>query len=149
MPDSGKLAAALRATLPHVDAPERAATELILFNDFWVRRADFTRECVRTSGRLTVIAWSKTGAFIARNPRCSSSELAVLQLADFIAVDPFRLSNFGNAHRQAAVNAFAAALGVASLGEPQAGHSHPDFIPGTPETCGACAREAKDEGRRR
>ena len=108
-------AAGLRATLVHLDPPERAATELILWHEYWLRRSDFTRECVRTTDRLTVIAWVKTGPFIARGPRCSSSELAVLQLAEFIAVDPLRLSNFGHAHRRAAVDAFAAALGVTPL----------------------------------
>ena len=115
MPD---FAARLHATLPHLDAPERAATELILWHEYWLRRSDFTRECVRTTNRtsgLTVIAWAKTGGFLAGNPQCSSSELAVLQLADFIAVDPFRMSNFGHAHRQAAVDAFAAALSVTGL----------------------------------
>lgn len=105
----------LRASLPRLDAPERAATELILWHEFWLRRADFTRECVRTAGSFTVIAWSKTGDFLGKNPRASSAELAVLQLADFIAVDPFRLSNFGHAHRQAAADAFAAALGVEAI----------------------------------
>lgn len=115
MADFEEHAAGLRATLPRLDAPERAATELILWHEYWLRRRDFTRECVRASGRLTVIAWAKTGGFLAGNPRCSSAELTVLQLANFIAVDPFKLWNFGNAHRQAAVDAFAAALGVTSL----------------------------------
>lgn len=115
MPDFEETAARLRATLPHLDKPEQAATSLLLWHEYWIRRSDFTRECVRTSGSLTVIAWAKTGGFIARNPRCSSSELAVLQLADFTALDPYKLRNFGRAHRQAAVDALAAAPGVTSL----------------------------------
>jgi hypothetical protein len=98
-----------RARVLRLDAPERAATDLILWHEYWLQRADFRK---RTAGSLTVIAWRKVGDFIAANPRCSSSELSVLQLADFIAVDPFRLGNFGNAHRQHAVEAFASALGM-------------------------------------
>jgi hypothetical protein len=115
MPDFDETAARLRASLPRLDAPERAATDLLLWHEGWLRRAAFTKECVRTAGSLTVIAWSKVGDFIATNPRCSSSELAVLQLADFIAVDPFRLGNFGHAHRQHAVEAFAASLEVGAI----------------------------------
>jgi hypothetical protein len=116
VPDFDETAAQLRAALPRLDAPKRSATGLILWHEYWLRRADFTKQCVRTAGGITVVAWSRTGDFITAGPRCSSSELAVLQLADFIAVDPFRLSNFGHSHRQHAVEAFAAALGVKVTG---------------------------------
>jgi len=139
--------AGLRASLPRLDAPERAATELILWHEYWLRRADFTRECVRTAGSFMVIAWSKTGGFIAKNPRCSSSELAVLQLAEFIAIDPFRLRNLGYAHKRAVAEAFAMGCDVRLEPPiPEVGHSHPDFIPGDPATCQRCALDAPDEG---
>jgi hypothetical protein len=55
------------------------------------------------------------------------------------------MAGLGRAHRHAVAMAFAAAVGL-GLGTPipEPGHSHPDFIPGDPATCEACAREAKD-----
>jgi hypothetical protein len=115
VPNFDETSARLFASLPRLDYPKRAATGLLLWHEYWLRRADFRKQCVRTAADMTVIAWSKIADFIAANPRCSSSELAVLQLADFIAVDPFKLSSFGHAHRQHAVEAFAASLGVTAL----------------------------------
>ncbi len=87
--------------------------------------------------------WGFALAFVNSQPLCSSSELAILKLAIAVGMNEFRLSGLGRSHLRAAVQAFADAAGVGLEPEiPEAGHSHPDFIPGDPATCHRCALEA-------
>jgi hypothetical protein len=146
--DFDSLAAGLRA--PRGSRGGEAAVELLIWHENWLRRADFTGRCVRTgTAGESWILWAAAADFAESAPRASSSELAVLNVAIALGADTFGLSGLGRIHRYKVAEAFAAALGQSLEGLiPESGHTHPDFIPGTPEDCGACAREARDEGRR-
>lgn len=150
MTDFDALTAGLRAWAAGSDK-DKAAVELLCWHETWLRRSSFTSRCVRAGaiGEAWIL-WAAASEFAESGPRCSASELNVLRVAVAIGGDDFGLSGFGHIHSYKVAEAFATALGQRLEGLiPEVGHSHPDVIPGTPETCGACAREAKDEGRRR
>ena len=75
------LAAALRAWTRHHDPHVRAAVELLIEHDFWLRRADFTRACIFRSGREAYVDWVAARAFTDAGAVASTSEMAVLDLA--------------------------------------------------------------------
>jgi hypothetical protein len=142
-----KLAGSLRKWAA-ADNSRTAAVDLLVWHDYWIRRADFIKACTRKVGGVTVIRWEDARTFAEARPGCSTSELNVLRLAIAIGADDFGVSGFGRVHRRRAAEAFAAACGWQLEGDiPEQGHSHPDFIPGTPETCTRCAIDAGDEGR--
>ena len=156
MTDFNDLVSGLRAWAVNGTAAERAAVEFLAWHGGWLRRDDFLRECVDYPEDVARINWRAARDFADRvtaggltAPRASSSEAAVLDLAVALGQDRFRLGIFGVRHRRKAAEAFASACGWRLEGDiPEPGHNHPEFIPGDPETCGACAREAQDEGRR-
>lgn len=115
MPDLENLTACGHWTANH-DPHVRAAVELLIWHDYWLRRADFAKACVRTYGGESFIMWHQAREFAAGASRCSTSELNVLRLAVAIGSDEYGLSRMGDAHAAAIVRAFAAALGVTSLG---------------------------------
>jgi hypothetical protein len=140
-------------------AHEQAAVELLVWHGDWLRRPDFRAAAItqRAAGLVAIINWYEAREFIDGGYRgrdrqmlpASSSARRVLDLAVALGEDAFGLSHLGHVHRWHAAAAFAAACGQKLEGQiPEPGHNHPDFIPGDPQTCGACAREAKDDGRR-
>jgi hypothetical protein len=136
-----------RGTATH-DANVRAAVELLIWHEYWLRRSDFRRAYIRHVSGTSYIKW-REAQDLAENPpaRASSSQLTVLRVAVAIGNDDFRLSGLGHAHRRAVAQAFAEACGVRL--EPavrEVGHSHPVFIPGDPASCRRCALEAGGEG---
>jgi hypothetical protein len=150
------LAAGLRAWAKD-DQINTAAVELLIWHETFLRRADFIGACVDLpdpddedevdDGPWARIRWTDAQAFAGSSPRASTTELAVLQLAVAIGSNQFRLSGLGHAHKRASAQAFASACGLRlEPPVPEAGHSHPDFIPGDPATCHRCALEARDEG---
>jgi hypothetical protein len=145
--DFDTLAARLRAWAAGSSSNE-AAVELLIWHRFWLCRTAFTGKCVRAGAKGEAwIAWHAAAEFAESGPRASSSELAVLNLAIALGEDRFGISGFGRVHRRKAAEAFAHACGWRLEGDiPEQGHSHPDFIPGTPETCARCAIDAGDEG---
>jgi hypothetical protein len=145
--DFNSLAAGLRAWAAG-SRNDEAAVELLIWHETWLRRRDFAKWAIMLPGRG--IDWRMAREFLDKGePLGSTSELAVLNLAIALGEDAFGLSGLGLRHKRKAAEAFAHACDWRLEGDmPEPGHSHPDFIPGTPETCGACAREAKDEGRR-
>lgn len=146
MTDFDALAAGLRAWAAG-SSKDQAAVELLIWHEIWLRRHAFTGRAVTAGGGID---WAVARQFLKNRPAGTASELAVLDVAVTIGDDRFKLSGLGHIHRYKVAEAFATALGQTLEGLiPEPGHSHPDVIPGTPETCGACAREARDEGRRR
>ena len=138
------LAKDLRGWVRDSTRHEQAAVELLIWHETWLRRADFQRACIERRG--PVINWRKAREFAGQGTRASTSELAVLRVAVALGEDEFRLSGFGVAHKRAVAEAFAAACGERLEPPiPEAGHSHPDFIPGDPATCHRCALEANDD----
>jgi hypothetical protein len=149
MPDFEELAAGLRRGAANRDDRERAAVELLAWHETFLRRRDFFEAAVGIRGDAYYVSWDRARRFAEHGAGVSSSQRTVLELAAWIASDPLGLSRLGYMHTYKAAEALASALGQRLDGLiPEPGHSHPDFIPGTPETCGACAREARDEGRR-
>jgi hypothetical protein len=143
-------------------AHEQAAVELLIWHETWLRRPDFKGAAITqlSAGLVAIINWYEAREFVDRGycPRdkpydeklpSSGSQRRVLDLAVALGEDQFGLSHLGHVHRWEVAKAFAAACGQKIEGLiPEPGHSHPDFIPGDPATCGACAREAQDEGRK-
>ena len=153
------LAAGLRGWARGGTAHEQAAVELLIWHETWLRRPDFKGACItqRAAGLVAIINWEEAREFIGRGCTqrghqrplpASSSQRRLLDFAVALGGNMFGLSSMGVVHRWHMAAAFARACGCTLEGPvPEPGHNHPDFIPGDPETCGACAREAKDEGR--
>ncbi|SDX99109.1 hypothetical protein SAMN05216215_101873 [Saccharopolyspora shandongensis] len=64
-------------------------------------------------GNATLVEWSKARAFLNADPRASTTDLAVLDLATSLGEDRFRLTEMGRAHRRMVRAAMNAALGKA------------------------------------
>ncbi len=155
------LAAGLRGWARGRAAHEQAAVELLIWHETWLRRPDFKGACItqRAAGLVAILNWEGAREFVNRGflPRgagrplpASSSQRRLLDFAVALGENMFGLSSMGIAHRWHMAAAFAKACGCALEGPvPEPGHNHPNFIAGDPETCGACAREAQDEGRKR
>ena len=152
------LAAGLRGWARSRTAHEQAAAELLIWHETWLRRPDFKGACItqRAAGLVAIINWEEAREFIERGCTqrghpglpASSSQRRLLDFAVALGENMFGLSSMGAVHRWHMAAAFAKACGCRLEGPiPEPGHNHPGFIPGDPETCGACAREAKDEGR--
>ncbi len=160
----GDLAAGLRGWARGGTAHEQAAVELLIWHETWLRRPDFKGAAItqRAAGLVAIINWYEAREFVDRGyrplayrphgetlPAASGSQRAVLDLAVALGEDQYRLASLGRVHKRKVAEAFATACGWRLEGDiPEPGHNHPDFIPGSPETCAACAREAQDEGRR-
>jgi hypothetical protein len=101
----------LRAWTKDHDPHVKAAVELLIWHDHWIRRADFAAEVVQWDDVGTAwIPWDRARAF-KRNRAASSSQLAVLDLAVALGTDQYRLSRMDDAEAGAIVRAFATALG--------------------------------------
>lgn len=112
MPDFDRTVTGLRRWTRNHDYHVRAAVELLIWHEFWVNRADFTKACVHP-GRdgTTWINWGQAREFADSGPRGSTSELAVLDLAVALGEDRYRLSRMGTQHRNAIIRAVAQAVG--------------------------------------
>jgi hypothetical protein len=143
------LVAGLRRGTSTHDANVRAAVDLLIWHEAWLRRPDFQRACIRHVSGTPYIKWREAQSLTENPPvGASSSQLTVLRVAVALGLDDFGLSGLGHAHRRAVAQAFAEAVGLRlEPAVPEVGHSHPDFIPGDPATCARCALEAGDEGR--
>lgn len=105
------LIAALRAWTRHHDSHVRAAVELLIWHEYWLRRADFTRACIARSGREASVDWRAARAFTDAGPGASTSEMAVLDLAVALGENRYRLSIMGAAHSRMIAAAVARAVG--------------------------------------
>jgi hypothetical protein len=149
------LAAGLRGWARGCTTHEQAAVELLIWHETWLRRPDFVEAAItqRAPGLVAIINWYEARAFIDRNycrrgkewlPH-SSTERRILNVAVTLGEDALGLSHLGHVHSWHVASAFARACGQALEPPlPEPGHNHPGFIPGDPETCGACARKAQD-----
>jgi len=112
MQDARALVAALRTWTRGHDPHVRAAVELLIDHDFWLRRADFTRACVRKDAREAWIDWRKAREFVDQGAVASTSEMAILDLAVALGENRYRLSIMGTAHSRWIATAVARAVGV-------------------------------------
>jgi len=106
------LTVALRAWTRHHDPHVRAAAELLVEHDVWLRRADFTRACVRRDHGEAWIDWRAARAFADAGAAASTSEMAVLDLAVALGENRYRLPVMGAANSRAIATAVARAAGV-------------------------------------
>jgi hypothetical protein len=108
------LAIGLRKWTAHHDAHVRAAVDLLIWHDFWLRRNDFRKACViaDSADGDAWISWSNARGFVDRNPRASTSELAILDLAVALGEDRYRLGIMGARHSEAIADAVCRACGV-------------------------------------
>jgi hypothetical protein len=111
-PDFDTLVPRLRRWTKDHDTHVRAAVELPIWHEHWLRRADFTRECVHQDSRQAWIDWRDAREFVECGARASTSEMAILDLAVALGENRYRLSIMGDAHAKAIVKAFATALAV-------------------------------------
>lgn len=116
MSDFEDLASALRRWTAGHDSHVRAAVELLIWHEHWLRRADFAKACVhddRAVDGSMWISWREARGFFESQPRGSSSELAILDLAVALGENRYRLSIMGAAHSKAIAQAVASAVGEA------------------------------------
>lgn len=92
---------------PHV----RAAVELLIEHETWIRRADFQRACVEYDSHEAWINWRKAREFVDSGSVASTSEMAVLDLAVAIGENRYKFSIMGTAHSRMIAQAVARGLG--------------------------------------
>lgn len=111
-PRGDQLADALRRWTGK-DDHKRAAEELLIEHGFWLRRTDFLDAALRydSDDAAALIMWSKAREFLDTEPRASTTELAVLDLAAALGEDRFQLTAMGRAHRDMVRTAVNTALG--------------------------------------
>ncbi len=107
------LIAGLRAWTRDHDPHVRAAVELLIEHDSWLRRADFTRACVRSRGGEAWIDWQAARVFVDAGTAASTSEMAILDLAVALGENRYRLSIMGAANARVIAAAVARAIGEA------------------------------------
>src|SRR5712691_8773449 len=116
------LAAGLRGYYRGGTAHEQAAVELLIWHETWLRRPDFRAACITQLAPKLIarINWGEARGFIDRGYTqqrerplaASTSQRAVLDLAVALGENQFRLGGLGHAHKRAAAQAFAAAVGL-------------------------------------
>ena len=108
-----ELTAALRTWIRDHDPHVRAAVELLIDHDVWLRRDDFTRACIVRSGREAHVNSVAARAFADAGTVASTSEMAILHLAVALGENRYRLSIMGVTHSRWIATAVARAAGVA------------------------------------
>lgn len=109
------LAAELRNGVANHDDHIRAAVELLIDHDYWLRNGRFVRAAlVRSDDNSQYILWHKAReAFDAGEfDRSSTTERAMLEIAITLGTDQFRLTQMGRFNRTLITRAVAAAVGV-------------------------------------
>jgi hypothetical protein len=102
----------LRAWTRSHDPHVRAAAELLIEHDSWLRRADFTRACIFRSGREAYVNWVAARAFADAGTVASTSEMAILDLAVALGENRYRLPVMGAANARSIATAVSRATGV-------------------------------------
>jgi len=88
-----------------------AATELLIWHETWLRRADFIAACTDSFDEMTAVRWEAARKFAARkNLRGSTHEVTMLQLAVAVGSDEYRLAGKGRANAAAIMRALAMAM---------------------------------------
>jgi hypothetical protein len=117
--DFDETVTALRRWTKDHDPHVKAAVELLIWHERWLRSPAFVRACVETSAGTgeTWIAWGKARDFERRSGAAASeSERAVLRIAVALGSDDFRLSRMDDEQAGAVVRAFATALEAEAIG---------------------------------
>lgn len=110
MSNPGALITGLRTWTRNHDDHVRAAVELLIGHDCWLRRPDFIRAAIKRDGREAWIDWRQARAFADAGPVASSSEMAILDLAVALGGNRYRLSIMGPANSRLITTAVARAV---------------------------------------
>ena len=102
---------ALRRWTANHDPYVRAAVELLIEHETWIRRTDFQRACVERNAREAWINWRKAREFVDAGSTASASEMAVLDLAVALGENRYKFSIMGPANSRMIAQAVARALG--------------------------------------
>lgn len=105
------LVTGLRAWTRGHDPHVRAAVQLLIEHEFWLRRADFTQACVHGTQREAWIDWDAARGFVDADAVASTSQMAILDLAVALGENRYRLSIMGTAHSRWIADAVALAVG--------------------------------------
>jgi hypothetical protein len=113
MADFDALVKGLRSWAKGNDPHRRAAVELLIWQEKFLRSRAFVAVCVETSAGTggTWISWGNARDF-ERVCGASESERAILRIAVALGSDEYRLSRMNDEQAEAIVKAFAGALGV-------------------------------------
>jgi hypothetical protein len=111
MSDFGTLVRLLRRWTHDHDPHVRAAVELLIEHETWIRRADFQRACVELHAREAYINWRKAREFVDSGSKASTTEMAILDLAVAIGENRYKFSIMGPANCRMIATAVARALG--------------------------------------
>jgi hypothetical protein len=110
MSDFDTTARLLRRWTHNHDPHVRAAVELLIEHETWIRRADFQR-AIERNVREAWINWRKAREFADAGSTASTSEMAVLDLAVALGENRFRFSIMAPANSRMIAQAVARALG--------------------------------------
>ena len=113
--DFDALVLSLRGWGSSCDAHKRAAVELLIWHEHWLRRSDFLKACTFKGRELTNIKWGDARAFVDAGPQASTSQLAILDLAVALGEDRYKLASMGAAHSRSIANAMSAACGLGEI----------------------------------
>lgn len=104
----------LRKWTTNHDDHVRAAVELLIAHDYWLRNSRFTRAAVTQAQDGPYIAWSRARVAFDSGEfnRSSTSELAVLDLAITLGENRFKLSHMGTHNSMLIADAVATAVGA-------------------------------------
>ena len=111
MTDFDTTVRALRRWTANHDLHVRAAVELLIEHETWIRRGDFQRACIERDAAKAWINWRKAREFADAGSTASTSEMAVLDLAVALGENRYRLSIMGRANSRMIAQAVARALG--------------------------------------
>ncbi len=111
MSDFDALVGALRRWTANHDPHVRAAVELLIEHETWIRRAGFQRACIERDAREAWVNWRKAREFADAGSTASTSEMAVLDLAVAIGENRYKFSIMGPANSRMIARAVACALG--------------------------------------
>jgi hypothetical protein len=111
MSDFDTLVRLLRRWTHNHDPHVRAAVELLIDHETWIRRADFQRAAMERNAGEAWINWRKAREFVDSGWTASASEMAVLDLAVAIGENRYRFSIMGPANSRMIATAVARALG--------------------------------------
>lgn len=116
--DFEDLVAGLRRWTATHDAHVRAAVELLIWHEYWIRRRDFGQAALKYgAGGIVTIDWRAARSFHDAGTTASTSQMAVLDLAIDLAGNRYKLTGMGHAHARAMATAFCSALGLGAPGE--------------------------------
>ncbi len=113
MTDSDTTVRALRRWSVDHGLHVRAAVELLIEYETWIRRGDFQRACIERNAAEAWISWRKAREFADAGPAASTSEMAVLDLAVALGENRYGFSIMGRANSRMIAQAVAHAVGQA------------------------------------